>query len=675
MTERSREFIPTIQQGLIITCSDYSQSSNFLKLPTSKNDGLAILNFLKNECKFDEDFIEYLPDKKKKSIESRYDSIKKAAKYLGSFKAKCLYFLYYSGHGTLDQGATYGHTIYGERIALESMARQLAVRAETYVIAFFDCCRQVDETKKEENAAPVQLPSTGQLYTIYASAPTGKATSLRSSELSVATESFLKLMRDKQVSMEFRQQMMNWDAKSRIGIEITDKTSLSLHLKPRTHQEDLMSLVQFFDTDGNGRISLSEMSKKRSFLPGVDPKITTKGLNKLFKSLGLKFDENYEVDRERFLQFLKFLIERGAGAPSEDDWRLWIHSEERKKLINDNVVKRIKDAMDKFVSEVHIQEQACAALFNLAAHRETQLNLVKDEKIVEHIKQVMVNHPNHPTIQEYACGVFLNLTQNDENKVILVKNEKIVQHIKDAMVNHPNHPTIQENACGVIWNLAVNGENQVILVKEEKIVQHIKNAMVNHPNHPTLQQKACGAISNLAVNGENKVILVKEEKIVQHIKNAMVNHPNHPTIQEQACGAIRNLAVNGENKVILLKEEKIVQHIKNAMVNHPNHPTLQQKACGAIWGLAVNRENQVILVKEEKIVQHIKNAMVNHPNHPTIQEYACGAIWNLAWNNGENKVILGKEEKIVELLKNAMVNHPNNNGVQQNAGGALMELV
>jgi hypothetical protein len=54
---------------------------------------------------------------------------------------KVLYFLYYSGYGSMCNAMVYGHTIIGKHIPIDAYARTLSKNQNSYSIAFFDCSR------------------------------------------------------------------------------------------------------------------------------------------------------------------------------------------------------------------------------------------------------------------------------------------------------------------------------------------------------------------------------------------------------------------------------------------------------------------------------------------------------------------------------------------------------
>ena len=64
-----------------------------------------------------------------------------------------LFFIYYSGHGVMNGTDTLGIAIDDSRINLDQYVAQLSARANTFVLAFFDCCR----THENHKGIPIPL--------------------------------------------------------------------------------------------------------------------------------------------------------------------------------------------------------------------------------------------------------------------------------------------------------------------------------------------------------------------------------------------------------------------------------------------------------------------------------------------------------------------------------------
>ena len=110
------------------------------------------------------------------------------------FKSYALFFIYYSGHGVMNGNKTVGIAFDDSRIELDLYIQQLSKRANTFTIAFLDCCR-VFEKNKGDDVPLFKFNETqhAQSYIIYAAAQGDPAISIEGS-LSKATASFLMHM-------------------------------------------------------------------------------------------------------------------------------------------------------------------------------------------------------------------------------------------------------------------------------------------------------------------------------------------------------------------------------------------------------------------------------------------------------------------------------------------------
>ena len=107
-------------------------------------------------------------------IEKKFDELIQVAKPLLHSKKKAIFFVYYSGHGSLIDGMTVGHTVIDQQIDIEKRVRKLAAYPNTYVIALFDCCREIGNLQaKGLSEKPEKV--AGQLFVIHAVGPTKKA--------------------------------------------------------------------------------------------------------------------------------------------------------------------------------------------------------------------------------------------------------------------------------------------------------------------------------------------------------------------------------------------------------------------------------------------------------------------------------------------------------------------
>eukprot|EP01125_Pyxidicula_operculata_P008948 TRINITY_DN2956_c0_g1_i1.p1 TRINITY_DN2956_c0_g1~~TRINITY_DN2956_c0_g1_i1.p1 ORF type:complete len:475 (+),score=124.50 TRINITY_DN2956_c0_g1_i1:7-1431(+) len=186
-----QKFNADIKEAIVITTSSYTQQSGFAQLTSPKNDGREIKKFLSG-CGFDVNLIQ---DRATNRIEKAFNEIKDDAKKLEKFGKKALYYLYYSGHGTLLDGTTRGHDIDGAVVDIEKWARDLSAYPNTYVIAFFDCCRQLVQ-HKGLSSETTKEPLHGQIHMVFSSSPSQLSLAVTGSTLSKATEKYLSIMKN-----------------------------------------------------------------------------------------------------------------------------------------------------------------------------------------------------------------------------------------------------------------------------------------------------------------------------------------------------------------------------------------------------------------------------------------------------------------------------------------------
>jgi len=219
--------------GLIITCSDYQAQSKLPSLPMCEEDGDAVKSFLRRDCGFDSRDIKVSRDQSKEEIKHEVELIESTASGAGRL-GKALVFVYYSGHGNLMHGDTFGRTVTGEWFNLDQISRSLAKHTNVYVISFFDCSREVDREHSIIPKGDGFIDVRGQFYTIYAAPPKKQAAADLKQTMSPTTQKFLKHMRSNPKA-EFRRHMMTWSEKLN-EVEITEKTQLFIQLLNQPHQ-------------------------------------------------------------------------------------------------------------------------------------------------------------------------------------------------------------------------------------------------------------------------------------------------------------------------------------------------------------------------------------------------------------------------------------------------------
>ena len=152
----------------------------YAPLPTSKADGEEVNKFLTSSG-FQTNLLHDTIDNNE--IEEKYDELVEVAKSFTKSKKKAIFFFYYSGHGSVIDGLTVGHNVINQQIDIEKKVRKLAAYPNVYVIALFDCCREVGNQQTKGSAASEERVA-GQLVMIHAVGPTKKAVTRQATGLS-----------------------------------------------------------------------------------------------------------------------------------------------------------------------------------------------------------------------------------------------------------------------------------------------------------------------------------------------------------------------------------------------------------------------------------------------------------------------------------------------------------
>jgi len=188
-------------------------------LSSSTNDGVAMKEYLTG-CNFDVTDSMHLKEvTSADQIVKKFAELSEIVKDNASKDIKTAIYVYYSGHGLLVDGSTYGITVNGDRFPLEKKARDLSTRANSLVMGFFDCCRQIPPIV--EKGPTVLEKTSGQLHIIHAVGPGKSATSRPDvNGLSEVTKDFLLVMQKS--TLTFPASILTW-AKYHKTVETVDK--------------------------------------------------------------------------------------------------------------------------------------------------------------------------------------------------------------------------------------------------------------------------------------------------------------------------------------------------------------------------------------------------------------------------------------------------------------------
>jgi len=188
-------------------------------------DVVNVKEFLEQSCGFkDINCIEDEPSNVK-IIENSFAQLNEVAKNVG--KEKILFFVYYSGHGTVFNGSTHGHTLDGTPFDIETLIKRLAMRPNIVVVSILDCCRV--ERKGGPPKIEVDARIKGQLALIHATQYGRMAPGAGNLEKgSMVTNQILDTL--KKSPFTFPKSIQIW-AKNHTAAQFTDKMPFEIALR------------------------------------------------------------------------------------------------------------------------------------------------------------------------------------------------------------------------------------------------------------------------------------------------------------------------------------------------------------------------------------------------------------------------------------------------------------
>jgi hypothetical protein len=111
----------------------------------------------------------------------------------------------------------------------------------------------------------------------------------------------------------------------------------------------------------------------------------------------------------------------------------------------------------------------------------------------------MQAHKTSAGVQEQACAAMKNLAVNPDNQVAVAAAGGIVAVVA-AMQAHKRSAGVQEMACRALRNLAANNDNNEDAISAAGGIEALTTAMETHQARALLQEYACAALLNLACN-------------------------------------------------------------------------------------------------------------------------------------------------------------------------------
>jgi hypothetical protein len=182
--------------------------------------------------------------------------------------------------------------------------------------------------------------------------------------------------------------------------------------------------------------------------------------------------------------------------------------------------------MGRHAENAKVQENACGALWNLAAdHRENQA------KIGAQVEN------RHGYICEYIWPLHTGVEDKcrNEQSQTHTRTQGGIEAVVTAMGRHAESSRLQESACGALWNLAADHRENTAKIgaQVESIHQYICEYI--WPLHTGVEDKC---------RNEQSQTHTRTQGGIEAVVTAMRRHAENAKVQEIACAALGTLAAS-----------------------------------------------------------------------------------------------------------------------------------
>ena len=329
----------------------------------------------------------------------------------------------------------------------------------------------------------------------------------------------------------------------------------------------------------------------------------------------------------------------------------------------------ILEAMRFFPEEAELHLCGCRALCDVSGTQGNQLALVDGGAAELLLENTMETFADIPELQEQAMAALANLAALDANLEHLLSKE-IVVRVVQSMNRHSKNAQVQMKGCWVITNLASHPTEMKSMVMMAGGGGAVVLAMVLHAKDAQLQEKGLQALRNLSAHcEENKVELAHIGGIHASI-DAMKLHRDDPYVQEAGAWTLCNLAGNMNNRK-QIGEAGGIDVVVRAMWVHSDQVSVGEWCVRALFSLSLYPANCRSILEVNGITAVI-SAMQGHEKSSFVQEMGCAILSNLAKEEQAKTRIVNEEA--LDAIVLAMVLYGEDARVQEQACQVLLRL-
>lgn len=288
-------------------------------------------------------------------------------------------------------------------------------------------------------------------------------------------------------------------------------------------------------------------------------------------------------------------------------------------------IKTTLKAMRLHASEPQIQFYGCCALRNLSRMLHAA---VAQAGGMATIVIAMRDNLENPALQEQACAALYNLLSNGTiDDIFSLASEGGISTLLQVLKQYPKRPQVQQQGLGALAFLSTRKANNQETIMMGKGLHLVFTALMTHGTNSEIAKHGCDVLQNLTLTPDFQRAVVAKNGLKVLLTTMRRQEQNVP-VQLYGISSLRNLCLNRDNLRYVATEGGIVTSLAT-MRNHPNHASIQAYSCETLSHLATQRQTQIVILAKNGIVA-VMQTMETHPEHVGVQEQGCRFLANMS---------------------------------------------
>ena len=323
-------------------------------------------------------------------------------------------------------------------------------------------------------------------------------------------------------------------------------------------------------------------------------------------------------------------------------------------------VSGLVNIMQQHIQESAIQEEACAALRNVALDGDEARQKIGEAGGVGVVLSAIEQHARVEAVQREAIGALSILAKDSSFNRRLIAESNGISLLLRAMHQHHTIATIQEKSADALSKMAIESIYCASIVAEEGITIILK-AMEEHLSEADVQASACCALSRLALKNKTSRTSIAESYGISAVVRAMERHDSVSAVQQWGCCALAQLSIRADN-MTKIAESNGISAIVVAMGALRSVASVQEQGCLALCNLSCNDENERLIGKVGGITA-VAWSMKEFGSVAGVEHSGMGALANLCYNGDENCKLTAAADGI-SLVVEGMTQHASDKHIQ-----------